>query len=138
MTNDLEPTDKEFAALMRRVYGRPRKRPVNFWVQALRDGTIVFAAAQRRPYHKKGRPKQFIDEDGCFGWSLFDQPVLAKLTDTQRIIAVLSMTQNLNTKKMLRKQVEARLERIEKQLETVVATLGRIALPQSRQGSGLG
>lgn len=138
MTDDLEPTDKEFAALMRRMYGRPRKRLVNFWVQALRDGTIVFAAAQRRPYHKKGRPKQFIDEDGCFGWSLFDQPVLAKLTDTQRIIAVLSMTQKLNTKKMLREQVEARLERIEKQLETVVATLGRIVLPQSRQGSGLG
>lgn len=85
MTDDLEPTDKEFAALMRRTYGRPRKRPVNFWVQALRDGTIVFAAAQRRPYHKKGTPKRFIDEDGCFGWSLFDVPRLADLTDAQRI-----------------------------------------------------
>lgn len=135
MTDDLEPADKKFASLMRRMYGRPRKRPVNFWVQALRDGTIVFASSQRRPYHKKGRPKQFIDEDGCFGWSLFDQPVLAKLTDTQRIIAVLSMTQMLNTKKLLREQVESRLERIEKQLEAVVAKLDRIAPPQSRQSS---
>lgn len=126
MTDDLEPTDQEFAALMRRTYGRPRKRPVNFWVQALRDGTIVFAAAQRRPYHKKGTPKRFIDEDGCFGWSLFDVPRLADLTDAQRIIAVLSMTQKLNTKKMLREQVEARLERIEKQLEAVIVRLDRL------------
>lgn len=109
------------------MHGRPRKRPVNYWVQALRDGTIVFAAAQRRPYHKKGTPKPFIDEDGCFAWSRFHQPVLAKLTDAQRIIAVLSMTQNLNTKKLLREQVEARLKRIERQLEAVVASLDRIA-----------
>lgn len=138
MTDDLEPTDKEFAALMRRMYGRPRKRPVNFWVQALRDGTIVFAAAQRRPYHKKGRPKPFVDEDGCFSWSLFDEPVLAKLTDTQRIITVLSITQKLNTKKMLREQVEARLERIEKQLEVVVAKLELLAPAQGHQRSPSG
>ena len=93
---------------------------------------LVFAAAQRRPYHKKGRPKPFVDDDGCFGWSLFDQPVLAKLTEAQRIIAVLSMTQKLNTKKLLREQVESRLERIEKRLEEVVATLDRIA-PQGRR-----
>ena len=100
---------------------RPRKRPVNFWVQVLRDGTIDFAAAQRRPYHKKGTPKPFVDEDGCFGWSLFDQPVLAKLTDTQRIIAVLSMTQKLNTKKLLREQVEARLDRLEARVEEMLS-----------------
>jgi hypothetical protein len=121
-----EPSDQELAALWRRTYGRPRTRPVNFWVQALRDGTIVFAAAQRRPYPKKGRPKPFIDEDGCFGWSLFDVPRLADLTDAQRIIAVLSMKQKLNTKKLLREQVEARLERIEKQLEAVMVRLDRL------------
>jgi hypothetical protein len=102
---------------------RPRKRPIHFWVQALKDGTIVFAAAQRRPYHKKGTPKPFVDEDGCFGWSLFNQPILAELTDTQRIIAVLSMTQKLNTKKLLREQIEKRLERLEARVEEILAHL---------------
>lgn len=126
MADDIEPTDKELSALWRRMYGRPRKRPVNFWVQALRDGTIVYAGAMRRPYHKKGTPKRFIDEDGCFGWSQFGVQRLADLTDAQRIIAVLSMTQKLNTKKLLREQIETRLERIEKQLEVVVAKLDRL------------
>lgn len=123
MSDTPEPSDQEFSALLRRMYGRPRKRPVTFWVQALKDGTIVFAAAQRRPYHKKGTPKPFVDEDGCFGWSLFDQPVLAELTDTQRIIAVLSMTQKLNTKKLLREQVEARLDRLEARVEEILSLL---------------
>lgn len=138
MTDDLESTDAELSALWRRTYGRPRKRPVNFWVQALRDGTIVYAGAMRRPYHKKGTPKRFVDEDGCFGWSQFGVQRLADLTDPQRIIAVLSMTQMLNTKKLLRAEVEARLERIEKQLETIAAKLDRIVLPRSRQGSASG
>lgn len=135
MDNDLDPDDEELSALLRRMYGKPRKRPVNYWVQVLRDGTIVYAGPMRRPYHKKGRPKPFIDEDGCFGWSQFGVQRLADLTDAQRIIAVLSMTQKLNTKKLLREQVEARLERIEKQFEIVVAKLDRIAPPQSRQSS---
>lgn len=104
----------------------------------MRDGKIVFAAAQRRPYHKRGAPKPFVDEDGCFDWSLFDVPRLADLTDAQRIIAVLSMTQKLNTKKLFKEQVEARLERIEKQLEAVVVKLERLAPPQGGQRSTSG
>jgi hypothetical protein len=126
MSDELDADDEEMSALWRRMYKKPRKRPVNFWVQVLRDGTIVYAGPMRRPYHKKGRPKPFIDEDGCFGWSQFGVQPLADLTDAQRIIAVLSMTQKLNTKKLLREQVEARLERIEKQLEAVISKLNRL------------
>lgn len=102
------------------MWKRPRIRPVNYCVHTLKDGTVVACHTGRRPYHKKGQPKPFVDDDGCFGWFEADGSYPGSLPDSQRIILMLSMTQRLNTQKLLREQVEKRLERIEQLLKSLL------------------
>ena len=102
---------------------KPRLRPVNYNVCALKDGTIVACHTARRPYSRRNHPKPFVDKDGCFGWIEADGSYPGRLPDTQRIILMLSMTQRLNTKKLLHDQVERRLQRMEAKLDALMNSI---------------
>ena len=89
----------------------------------MRDGTICFAAEMRKPYTRKGAKGEYIDRDGCHGDWRLRVPIPAELSEANRTIYMTSITNKLNTKKLLREMVGQRLDRIEQQLSAIQALL---------------
>jgi hypothetical protein len=96
---------------------------------ALKDGTVLFAYEDRKPYRRPGERDQFVDEDGCYGWSIMDAKYPAQNKDANRIIITTAMVNALNVRKAIRNQVEKRLDRIETQLSKVTEMLERLERP---------
>lgn len=95
-------------------------------VIALPDGTIVFATQTRKPVKSNVRGKPRIDEDGIHNWYIEKQDDVQRYTDWGKGVHHSAVVQCLNTKRIIREQVEGRLERIEAQLVAIAEQLTRI------------
>jgi hypothetical protein len=101
-----------------------KKRPAYYSVHALRDGTIWFAVQGRKP-SKKGKP--IIDEDGIYQWFL-DEAHSASLADWGKCLRLSAVAMSLNTKRIVRQQVETKLELILEKLVSIEQRLNRLEL----------
>jgi hypothetical protein len=99
-----------------------QKKPTYFSVHALRDGTIWLALQGRKP-SKKNKP--VIDEDGIYQWFL-DEPDAKTLPDWGKGILQMAITTNLNVKRIVRQQVENKLDLILEKLVSIEQRLGRL------------
>lgn len=113
-------------ALPRRRQMRTRLKKTYYSVTALQDGTICFATQTRKPVKSSVRGKPQIDEDGIHNWYIEKQDVVQCFNDWGKGVYHSAIVQSLNTRRIIRAQVESRLDRIESQLAIVADQLARI------------
>jgi len=107
---------------------RSKFKKTYYSVTALQDGTIFFASQTRKPVKSNVRGKPQIDEDGIHNWYFDKQEAVQGFTDWGKGVHHSAVVQCLNTKRIIREQVERRLARIEAQLASIVEQLARIEL----------
>ena len=101
---------------------KPKK--AYFSAHALRDGTIVFAIPTKKP-RKTRYETPSIDEDGIWRWFV-DEGDTASLNDVSRTIWFCSVANCLNTRRIVRQQVEDKLVTVLDRLEAMQAQLDRM------------
>ncbi|MBI3675192.1 MAG: hypothetical protein HY243_01065 [Proteobacteria bacterium] len=103
---------------------RPRK--AYYSVHSLCDGTIYVAVPTRKPAKSSFDPKPVIDEEGVFRW--YVDKVDAPLPDGDRYAVVrnVCIATSLNVRRIVRLQVEHRLERLEQAVAAIGVQLNRI------------
>jgi hypothetical protein len=95
-------------------------------VTALQDGTICFAFQSRKPVKSSAWGKPRIDEDGIHKWYFEKQDEAQRYTDWGKGVHHSAIVHCLNTKRIIREQVEGRLARMEAQLAGIAEQLARI------------
>jgi hypothetical protein len=123
-----------------------KTKKVYYRVQALQDGTITLAMPERKPRKTRSSDPQ-IDEDGIFFWGWHeekdDEP--NRFTDWAKGVWYTCVATALNVKRIVREQVEGRLDsqqreiaalreqltRIEEKLDRLLSAAGR---PQNADG----
>ncbi len=105
---------------------RVKFKETNYSVTAFEAGTILFASQTRKPVQSNVRGKPEIDEDGIHNWYIDKQEVVQGFTDWGKGVHHSAVVQCLNTKRIIRKQVEGRLARVEAQLVAISEQLARI------------
>lgn len=88
-----------------------------FSVHALRDGTICFAFPTRKP-RKTKHQKPDIDEDGIHNWYVDDEAP-ENMTDWAKGVHQGAIVNVLNFKRILRQQVESKLDDVLQRLAQV-------------------
>jgi hypothetical protein len=99
-----------------------RQRPAYFTVHALRDGTIWLAVQGRRPSKKKC---PHVDEDGIYKWRL-DESDPGNFTESGKALRHLALVNLLNNKRLIRQQVEKKLDLILEKLTVIEQRLDRL------------
>jgi hypothetical protein len=103
-----------------------KPRTVYYSAHVLKDGTVWLAVPTRRPARTK-RPPAEIDEDGIHQrFEYGDAP--ANLGDTGRIVWNIAVANSLNTKRIVREQVESKLNDL---LERLTDVQQRLAVLES-------
>jgi hypothetical protein len=105
---------------------RTKFKKTYYSVSALQDGTIVFASQTRKPVKSNVRGTPEIDEDGIHNWYIDKQEAVQGFTDWGKGVHHSAVVQCLNTKRIIREQVEGRLAKIEAQLVAIAEQLARI------------
>jgi hypothetical protein len=100
-------------------------------VHAVPDGTICIAMQARKPSRRnRSRKSSEPDEDGCFNWYIASADDIRRLSDWAKAAAHGAIVNRLNLKKVLRSQIEPRLNDLEKCLHTI----HHISLCMKRRG----
>lgn len=104
-----------------------RRKVAFYQVFAVKDGIIWHATQTAKPpgIGRRGGPKP--DEDGVHLWYVDDLRTHEPFTPTAKVVSAATIATCLNIKRALREQVEQRLERIERQLESVLSRLDKLA-----------
>lgn len=105
---------------------RVKFKKTYYTVTALQDGTILFAFQKRKPVKSSMHPKPQIDEDGIYDWYFEKQDEAQRYSDWGKGVHHSAIVNCLNTKRIIREQVETRLERIEAQLAAIGEQLARL------------
>src|SRR5262249_55681028 len=105
---------------------RVKFKKTYYKVTALQDGTILFAFQKRKPVKSSMHPKPQIDEDGIYDWYFEKQEEAQSYSDWGKGVHHSAIVNSLNTKRIIREQVETRLERIESQLVSIAEHLARL------------
>lgn len=95
-----------------------------FSAHALRDGTIVLAIPTRKP-RKTRYETPSIDEDGIWRWYV-DDGNTGSYNDVGKTVWLCSVSNCLNTRRIVRQQVEDKLVKVLDRLEAVQAQLDRM------------
>lgn len=111
---------------------RPKK--IYWSAHALRDGTIVLAMPTRKP-RKTAHETPSIDEDGIWRW-FDDEADTGTYNDVRKTIWFCAVTNCLNTKRIVRQQVEDKLVKVLDRLEAMQAQLDRIEKRLDAEPSG--
>jgi hypothetical protein len=98
-----------------------RKKPAYYSVHAMRDGTIWLAVPHRKPYGKKS----VTDEDGIFQWFL-EEDIPSGMYDGAKCVQDTTVTTSLNVKRIVRNQVEPKLDLILERLDEIQKRLERL------------
>ena len=101
---------------------KPKK--VYFHAHALRDGTIVLALPTKKP-RKTRYETPSIDEDGIWRWYV-DEGDTGSYNDLRKTIWFCSVANCLNTRRIVRQQVEDKLAKVLDRLEAMQVQLDRI------------
>ncbi len=109
----------------------PEKR-VYYWVDGLKDGTVCLAFVTNKPRKCNALPRQRIDEDGICRWYFTDPEEARRFTEWGKSVWHSSIATCLNMRRVVREQVEARLQRLEDSLSKVQEQLGRIEIKIDR------
>ncbi len=104
---------------------RPKFKKTYYSVTALQDGTIFFATQTRKPVKSNVRGKPQIDEDGIHNWYIDKQEVVQGFKDWGKGVHHSAVVQCLNTKRIIRDQVERRLAKIEAHLANIAEQLAQ-------------
>jgi hypothetical protein len=104
-----------------------KTKKVYYRVQALQDGTITIAMPERKPRKTRSSDPQ-IDEDGIFFWGWHeekdDEP--SRFTDWAKGVCYTCVATALNVKRIVRQQVEARLDVQQQEIASIHEQLTRI------------
>jgi hypothetical protein len=103
-----------------------RSHKAYYCVRATKDGTICFAHATHKPRRTKGSRPPRIDEDGIWQW--FDQTdeEVRSFTDWGKGVHHTAVVTRLNVKRIVRQQIEPRLDRVEQQIMTLSEQMNRV------------
>ncbi len=102
-----------------------RPKTAYYWVWALKDGTIVWANQTRKP--SKGTPDAArIDEDGIYRWTIEKTENFARISDWGKAAWHGAVANRLNLKRLIREEVQSRLDSLGAQLDDLAQSLGRI------------
>jgi hypothetical protein len=104
------------------------RKPAYFSVHALRDGTIWLALQGRKP-SKRQNPQ--IDEDGIYQWML-DEENPIQFADWGKCLFHTAVATSLNMKRIVRKQVETKLDLILSRLDEIHQRLERLEAQSGR------
>ena len=99
-----------------------RTAQVYYRVSALKDGTILVGIPARKPVKKKHMPRERIDPEGIFCWWEENADNIAHWTTNP----FGTIANCLNFKRLLRIQVEGRLDKLETQMAGLRDQLSRI------------
>jgi hypothetical protein len=103
-----------------------RSQKAYYSVLATKDGTICFAFRTRKPRKTKGSRAPRIDEDGIWRWSDQSDEEVRSFTDWGKGVFHTAVVTQLNMKRILRHQIEPRLEQVEQQIKTLSEQMKRI------------
>ncbi len=109
-----------------------KRKQAYYSVHALRDKTIWLATLTQKPRKTKYQTPE-IDEDGIHRWFL-DEEDPARLNSSGRSVMLGTIANCLNLKRVLREQIEPkidalslRLTAIEQQLSRIESAIGKLA-----------
>jgi hypothetical protein len=104
-----------------------RAKQVYYEVFALQDGTILLAAPTRKPVKNALNPRARSDEDGIHQWFIQQHKDYERLPQwTGGGTPFYTLANYLNVKRLLRSQVEAKLNAIGGQMAELKAQFDRI------------
>jgi hypothetical protein len=103
-----------------------RMQKAYFSVFALKDGTIYLVNPTRRPRKTKYSSAPRIDEDGICNWYLEKEVLPRDMVDWLKGSFHSTVATSFNVKRIVRQQVERRLDRVESDLHALREQLGRI------------
>ena len=103
-----------------------RSQKAYYSVRAAKDDTICFAHATRKPRKTKGSRPPRIDEDGIWQWSHQSDEEVRTFTDWGKGVHHTAVVTRLNVKRIVREQIEPRLERLEQQIKTLSEQMNRV------------
>ncbi len=104
-----------------------KTKKVYYRVQALQDGTITLAMPERKPRRTRSSDPK-IDEDGIFFWGWHeekdDEP--SRFTDWAKGVWYTCVATALNMKRIVRQQVEGRLDSQQQEIAAIREQLTRM------------
>lgn len=101
-----------------------KPRPAYYSAHALRDGTIWFAMQTPKP-RKTRHSTPEIDADGIHNWYV-DEEELDRLTEWAKALRHGAVANCLNTKRIVRQQVEPKLDELLRQVSELNDRLARL------------
>lgn len=119
-----------------------RNRKASYYqVWSMKDGTVVMALPTREVSPNPGTRKPAVDRDGCHGWNKCHDGE-HKWSDWANSVVKGAIVNQINFKRLLRAEVEPRLERIERQMSDLNETIRQLAeqrgAPDIRRKEGAG
>jgi hypothetical protein len=103
-----------------------RTQKAYYRVFALKDGTIYLVIPSRKPRKTKYSSPPKIDADGICTWFIDNKVEPRDLPEWQCGAWHTNVATCLNVKRIVRQQLEPRLDRIEQEVQTLREHLGRI------------
>jgi hypothetical protein len=103
-----------------------RTQKVYYTVFGLKDGTVYLANLTRKPRKTKYSSRPQIDEDGICRWYIEKEVVPKDLPDWAKGAWHTALAPCLNVKRIVRQQVEPRLEPIEREVHVLRAQMERV------------
>jgi hypothetical protein len=106
---------------------RSKFKPKNAYysVHALRDGTIVLAVPTRKPTKTKESKPSIVD-DGIWRWFLEDGDTPNRFGDRGKVAWYSAVTNSLNTRRVIRQQVEPKLVELIDRVEAMQKQINRL------------
>jgi hypothetical protein len=115
-----------------------RSKKTYYSVIATKDGTICYAFETRKPRKTKNSPSPRIDEDGIWRWSNQSAEEVRDFTDWGKGVFHSAVVTTLNVKRIVRHQIEPRLDRLEQQIEILSEQMNCLETKIDRLLSGEG
>jgi hypothetical protein len=102
-----------------------RTQPVYYKVFALKDGTVYFVSLSRKPRKTKHGPRPEIDEEGICTWFI-EKERPSDITDWAKGAWHTAVATTLSVKRIVRLQVQPRLDRIEGDVQALGEQMKRL------------
>jgi hypothetical protein len=103
-----------------------RTKKAHYDVFALKDGTIYLVFPTRKPRKTKYSSEPKIDEDGICDWFINNDVEPNNMHDWARGAWHASAATCLNVKRIVRQQLERRLDRVEQEVQALRQQMGRV------------
>ncbi len=103
-----------------------RSKTSYYSVIATKDGTICYAFETRKPTKTKNCRSPRIDEDGIWRWSAQSEDEVRNFTDGGKGVFHSAVVNRRNLKRIVRHQIEPRLDRLEQQIKTLSTQMERL------------